>query len=232
MRPEDVSGLRELSLFAGMADEGFERLSRAAYLQAFPPHVELFREGDRADFLFVVVEGTVELHASWNGRETSMGMVSRNGTFILAAVIRDACYLMGARTVGRCRLLMIPAEDVRAAFELDDAFARAIVVDLAGCYRGVIKSQKDLKLRTGVERLAAYLLRLAAEQGEEPEVTLPYDKRTLASLLGMTPENLSRAFATLKPYGVAVNGASIAISDREDLGRLAKLSPLIDAPGV
>ena len=57
---------------------------------------------------------------------------------------------------------------------------------------------------------------------------LPYDKRTIASLLGMTPENLSRAFNTLKPYGVDVDGAKVHLSDLKSLQILAKPNPLID----
>ena len=46
----------------------------------------------------------------------------------------------------------------------------------------------------------------------------------------MTPENLSRAFNTLSPYGVVVNGAEIALTLMDDLKTLAKPTPLIDDP--
>ena len=54
------------------------------------------------------------------------------------------------------------------------------------------------------------------------------EKRRLASFLGMTPENLSRAFKGLEPYGVKVTGNHIQITDADDLERFAKPSPLID----
>jgi CRP/FNR family transcriptional activator FtrB len=61
-------------------------------------------------------------------------------------------------------------------------------------------------LRTGIERLANYLLREVVEQDARTQLTLPMDKRTLASHLGMTPENLSRGFGTLKGYGCRSEG--------------------------
>jgi CRP/FNR family transcriptional activator FtrB len=67
-------------------------------------------------------------------------------------------------------------------------------------------------------------------QEKSPEFELPFDKRTLASLLGMTAENLSRAFATLRPYGVVVNGGKITLTDASNLVRLAKPAPLMDGP--
>jgi CRP/FNR family transcriptional activator FtrB len=80
-------------------------------------------------------------------------------TFILAATIKNAPYLMSARTLEKSRIVLIPSQDVRAVFDVDGNFARAIVTELAQCYRSVIKAQKDLKLRTSLERLANYLLR-------------------------------------------------------------------------
>ncbi len=227
MRSEDLAQVRHTPLFSGMSDEAFGALTTGAFLQAFPPHVELFREGDEADFLFVVMEGLVELYAAWNDREAAITTVRPTGTFILAAVVRGARYLMSARTLGRCRLLMLPATNVRQAVGNDQAFALAMIDELSGCYRAAVKAQKNLKLRTGVERLAAYLLQASTRAGE-PEFELPFDKRTLASLLGMTAENLSRAFATLRPYGVLVNGGTITLTTPDDLARLAKPAPLID----
>lgn len=228
MRSTDLPEIRALPLFQTMAEASFEAMMRAALFQVFPPTVELIREGDPADFLYVVVDGCVELFARANGREATLGMVRQNGTFILAAVLKDAPYLMSARTNVRSRLLMIPSESVRHAFEKDAAFARAIVLEQATGFRIVIKEYKELKLRTAVERLANRLLRYHRDHGEKAEFELPHDKRTLAALLAMTPENLSRAFNTLKPYGVEVEGPKVRLKDLKSLKVLAKPNRLID----
>jgi hypothetical protein len=41
----------------------------------------------------------------------------------------------------------------------------------------------------------------------------------------MTPENLSRAFKGLQPYGVTVEGTRITIGDQADLERFARPNP-------
>ena len=232
MRQEDQQDVRTLPLFAGMDAANFADLMRVAYLQTFPPQVQLITEGETADFLHVVVEGIVELFAQSNGRETTMAVVKPVSTFILAAVLKDAPYLMSARTLEKSRVLLIPAEDIRGVMERDADFDRAIILELASCYRAVVKAQKDLKLRSGAERLANYLIRQHDVQGSSGRLTLETDKRTLAGRLGMTPENLSRAFGTLRPYGVAVNGAEIELSNLKDLEILAKPNPLIDDPAI
>jgi CRP/FNR family transcriptional activator FtrB len=59
---------------------------------------------------------------------------------------------------------------------------------------------------------------------------LPMEKKALASLLGMRPENLSRSFAELADLGVAVVGSKVTISDMAALTELARPNPLIDSP--
>lgn len=219
--------IRGLGLFAEMEQVNFDSLMRGSYVQNFPPRIDLITEGDPPDFLHVVLSGSVDLFASWNGRETSMATVRPVSTFILAATIRDAPYLMSARTLEKSRIALLPSQDVRAIFDNDSAFARAMVTELAQCYRAVVKNTKDLKLRTSLERLANYLLRQHLRT-ESAEFDLRMEKRQLASFLGMTPENLSRAFKGLEPYGVKVAGNRITIGDPGDLAGFAKPNPLID----
>lgn len=227
--PETVyRDIRQLDLFSQMGDEHFTALMRGAYVQNFPAHIELITEGDPSDFLHVVLSGSVDLFSEWNRRDTSMATVRPISTFILAATIKDAPYLMSARTLEKSRIALIPSQDVRAIFDADNNFARAIVVELAQCYRAAIKAQKDLKLRTSLERLANYLLAQQRHAGGRAAFELDFEKRRLASVLGMTPENLSRAFKGLRPYGVTVNGTRITITDQPDLERFAKPNPLID----
>jgi CRP/FNR family transcriptional activator FtrB len=230
MRNDELTLIQALPLFADVDEASFESLMHAAYFQRFPASVALVTEGDSPDFLHVVVEGMVELTAAGNGRETVVEIVRPIETFILAAVIRDQPYLMSARTLDASRILMIPSRDVKSVFLNDTAFARAVVAELAGRYRGMVKSLKNQKLRTSVERLANYLLGCDRQNGGAGEFRLVVEKRTLASLLGMTPENLSRAFGALAKYGIAVNGQEVRIERPSDLMDLARPNPLIDDP--
>lgn len=228
MPDSDLPEVRSLDLFADMSDENYAKLMRGAYLQTFPPHVDLIGEGEDADFLHVLVSGAVDLFSSWSNRETSVMIVKPVSTFILAATIRDARYLMSARTMEKSRIVMIPSQDVRAIFDLDAGFARAVVVELAACYRSVIKTTKNLKLRTALERLANYLLSRSQDHDGALNFVLDLEKRQLASVLGMTPENLSRAFKALQAYGVQVNGENVVINNMDDLQTFAKPTSLID----
>lgn len=229
MRPEDAAAIRDLPLFSDAQEETFGDLVRAGFLQRFPPGVVLINERDPADFLHVVVEGLVEMFATGSVRDTTISIVRPVGTFILAAVLNDQVYLQSARTLEKSQVLMIPAERVRVALGTDPAFARAVVTELARGYRRAIKEVKNQKLRTGAERLANWLLKEDVAQGASGVVNLGFEKRVLSSLLGMTPENLSRAFSTLREHGVTIHGAQMRLTDRQALERLAQPDPLIDS---
>ena len=228
MRVVDVERVKDLALFSGVSDETFRAVTAGAFLQKFPAGTTLLHEGDPVDFLYVLLDGLVELEGTWNDKETTLAVLRPVSTFIFAAVALDADALMSARTVERSDILMLSGEALRRAMRTDPCFSYAATLELAGCYRGLVRSLKNQKLRGGAERLANYLITQKVRQGGAETFTLPHEKRLLASLLGMTPENLSRAFATLTGYGVVVNGPEVTIARPVVLERLAKPDPLID----
>lgn len=228
MRIAELDLIRNLPLFHDIAAENFDALTEAALLQRFPQRVELIHEGALPDFLHVVVEGSVELYAQHSGRETTLDILGPLTTFILAAVIRDEPYLKSARTITEARILMLPAEALRDTFSRDSAFARAVVNELAMRYRSIVRALKNEKQRTSSERLANWILKTDAQQGGTGHVSFDYDKRTLASLLGMTPENLSRSFSQLKNHGIRSASRGVVIEDRQALVSYCHPTPLID----
>lgn len=228
MRRSEIDLVRQLPLCREMTEDHFDSLTKAALLQKFPPHTVLIREGELPDFLHIILGGSVELFAEWDGREVTLDILRPTSTFILAAVIRDEVYLKSARTLMPSQILMIPAQAVRDGFSRDAAFARAIVNELAIRYRSVVRLLKGHKLRTSVERLANWIIEVDRQQGGKGRIVLPHDKRTLASRLGMTPENLSRSLANLSEHGVLSSGREIVLTDRDALQRWARPDPLID----
>jgi CRP/FNR family transcriptional activator FtrB len=228
MRQEQRDVVRALPLFKDIGDAHFDELMGAAFLQRFPQGVALINEGEIPDFLHIVVDGAVELFARHDGHETTLDIIEPVSTFILAAVVRDDVYLKSARTLAPTQILMIPAPAVRRVFDRDAAFARAVVNELALRYRCVVRALKNQKLRTSAERLANWILQEDERQGGRHEVALTIDKRTLASRLGMTPENLSRNLALLAQYGVRSKGPRFLVMDPDALRRFGKPNALID----
>ncbi len=230
MRADEIEQMRGLRIFTGVEPQRVDAMLHASFLQRFPAGVELVREGEPADFLHVVVDGKVEVFSDYRDRESTVSVLGPGQCFIMAAVVLDRVYLKSARSLTPARILMISADAVRRCFADDAAFARCLACDLAEAYRMVVKELKNQKLRSGLERLANWLLAYQTEIGGASRFELPFEKKVLASRLGMAPEVLSRSFAALVPYKVKVTGATIDIRDGDALRNLAKPTPTIDDP--
>lgn len=228
MRKEDIDALRSQPLFTDMADATFERIMRPSFAQSFPPRTTLLREDEPADFLFAILDGLVLMSARSDDGETALEILRAGDIFILAAVLNDDVCLQTAQTLTPTRVLMVPASLVRELMGEDVGFMRAVVFETARAYRRLVKELKAQKLRSSVQRLANWIVRESLANNGADLVTIPYEKRTLAAYLGMTPENLSRSFAALDSHGVSVRASAIRITDRNKLMQFAAPSHLID----
>jgi CRP/FNR family transcriptional activator FtrB len=228
MRPDDIEKLKELNIFRGVKKSTFDRAIAPSFLQSFPAGTKLLEENNSADFLYIVLDGLIEMSSSSNGDDTVIEVLAPVNLFILAAVLNDDVCLQSARTLTAARILMIPASLIRELLGDDQGFMKAVVFELASAYRRTVKELKNQKLRTGVERLANWLLKEERSQGGQRQVLIPYEKRVLAAYLGMTAENLSRGFAALSCEGVTMKGMRIEIADVPRLRDFAHPSPLID----
>lgn len=228
MLQSDRDIVRALPLFRNIDENNFNKLMTAAELQHVPQHLTLITEGTTPDHLHVVIDGSVEIFCTHDGHETTIDIIRPSAAFILASAIREDVHLSSARTLAPSKILLIPAKLIRDVFDRDPAFARAVVLELANHYRSVVRALMDKKLRTGTKRLANWILRTDALQGNQRTIELTLEKRTLASSLGMTPENLSRSLARLSKYGVRSAGREIVIEDSFALERFAKPNTLID----
>jgi CRP/FNR family transcriptional activator FtrB len=229
LRPQELTQLKALPLFADMAEASFNALLDAALLQQFPAGVVLIREGEPADFLHVLVDGLVEIYTEQNGDEWGISLIKPVTTFILAAVVSDQSYLNSVRTLAESRVLLIPAPRVRAIFDQDVVFARVVALELALAYRASVKKLKGHMARSSIERLANWVL-AEANRGTGHNVVIPFDRGTLASHIGTTRENLSRSLALLTDHGVRIRGREIVIDRRDQLETFARPQPLIDDP--
>jgi len=209
-----------------------EKLLAASEIVDEPEGQLLFSQGGKPEALHILFEGAVELWgADRNGKQTLVEVVHGVDSFILAAVVTDAPYLMTARTMTRSRLLLIPADFLRAELRREPALAMMLLAALSRHYRDLVRQVKDLKLRNSSERIGCFLISLARKEKKSGRVVLPYSKRLLSDRLNMTPENFSRAVTQLQTCGVRMKGMQVVIEDLDMLARHCRLDPLLDPPG-
>lgn len=214
MQAHDLELLKTNAVLGPLPATARKGLVKDALELEMPSGTTLFRQGEEARFLHLVLEGRVALVGSSDGKdETVVEFFQTGDIFIMPAVILELPYLMSARTVEDCRILMIPAADFRACIENEPALSLAASRELARHWRLLIRQVKDLKLRSAPQRLGSYLLSLADTHETTAVIELPEQRGMLARRLGMTPENLSRAFSRLQDSGVNSRGRKIDLSN-------------------
>lgn len=219
MRQSDRELIRQVPLLADLPDAALATLLRQALVQTLPRTTVLCEQGEIPEHLHLILSGSVTLIGrSPSGDETVVDFFGPGEVLIAPAVMLDAPYLASARIVNDARIVFIPANDVRQAMATFPDFSQALAIQLARYWRRFIRQIKELKLLSGPERVAGFLLSLSPLREGGAKVTLPEDRKHVAARLGMTPESLSRAFVTLRPMGVAGKGRQVTIAD---VGRLA-----------
>jgi CRP/FNR family transcriptional activator FtrB len=216
----------------------FERLNVSLLAQieaitemvAARPNEVLSQQGARPQWLHVLMAGQVALSSTAaDGTIALVDVLHPMDHFILAAVLARLPCLMSARTVTPCRLLAIEAEALMDLVEREAALANTLLRSVSREFRTMVRQVRDLKLRTAAQRLGCYLLtRVKDGNALNADFRLPFDKGLLAARLGCRQENLSRAFATLRAYGVETHGARVLLHDIPRLKALAAPDDLND----
>ncbi len=173
------------------------------------------RQGEAANELLIVLDGQLAGFSTAANGTTAVVEVNRSGdTLGLATLLARLPRLLGVRTVTPARLLSIDAEGLHVLVEQEPSVVTALLRAEANEFRALVRQVCDLKLRTTAQRLGCYLLSLSHdEQANTMALRLPFDKRLLAARLGCRQENLSRAFAALRGFGVETHGARVILHD-------------------
>ncbi|MDR3441278.1 helix-turn-helix domain-containing protein [Telmatospirillum sp.] len=187
----------------------------------YPDGGLLFSQGDAADRFFVVLAGRVSLFAlTESGDQSIIEVVDKGASFAEGAIFANARFPLNAAVAPGTRLLDIPAASFLRRLSERQGLSAKLLASLARWQRHLMREIVNLKGRSPVQRLASYLLALSGPVADgAAEAVLPLSKTDLASLIGITPESLSRAVNRLKPIGVTSHGRSFRIADKAALRR-------------
>jgi CRP-like cAMP-binding protein len=104
--------LRPLPLFDGLTDDQLDDLASSGDDIRIEPGVELFHEGEHADFWWVLVDGAIDLRRHLGREETVVGRMDVPGRWAggFRAWDEHGVYLATGRGVSAGRVLRVPAD--------------------------------------------------------------------------------------------------------------------------
>ena len=215
--------------FAGLDAATLASLAAAAERIDAADGTILFEEGGAAERLYVIEQGLVELFTGSGRRRAGILLLWPGDLFMPAAALADEPYLLSARALGPARLVAFEAAAVRRLFRASLPLSNRLAEIMAGQFRTLVRSAKDLRVRSAPCRVGAFLLRLVDESAEPGFADLPVAKSVLASRLGLSSETFSRALNLLAVNGVSVRGSRVILTDRARLEAFCGPDPLLDA---
>ena len=139
--------------------------------------------------------------------------------------LRRRNYSAGADAASPCVLLEVPCAAIEKTIKADPDFGRLLLTQAYEHIDELHDQIESLKCRTGVQRLAKFLLREVRERNGRHLVVLPYERNLVAAYLGIKPESLSRAFAKLREIGVRSEREGIEIDDLDALLEMSLTDP-------
>ena len=221
MKPDRV---RHVPIFQLLSPQRLERLLAGAELQHYERGATIFRQGDVAEAVWVVLEGWVHLVRSPERDNGSHAVVlftitPREALCGISALDSGTLKLSGAAGTD-CRLIRIPSGAFIDALRHEPEFAYEVV---RLCARRIqnIAQQYGAMAEPVLQRIIRTILRLREQFGD----TLPVTHREIAQMAWTTTESAIRTVRRLKHLGV-VQGTRGQLT----LRNIKHLEHLLSAP--
>ena len=180
------------------------------------PRAHIFREGDRADRVYQLIEGAVMLYKLLpDGRRQVVELLSAGDVFGLSGL---AVYNCSAETLAAGSVI---AYD-RAAAERSPALARLMSAHVRAQFCALHEHALLLGRKSALERVASFVMHCVPGRGgysclgprcggDSAVVRLGMTRQEIADYLGLTLETVSRALSELRRRGI------IAIDKQEEV---------------
>ncbi|NHF73195.1 Crp/Fnr family transcriptional regulator [Paracoccus xiamenensis] len=222
MTPKIISAAKASVMLRYLPDAVLERLLEGATPRQFDAGETIFLQGEPANSVYLIVDGWVKLYRiSRSGAEAVVSILKSGQSFAEAVALRDEHYPVSSEAITGSTLVQIDGNRIRRQIAEDPQLALSLLAASYVHLHGLVEQVEQLKARSGVQRLAEFLVDLAGGHDNGARVALPYNKTLIAGHLGIQPESLSRAFARLRDHGVRIDGNHAII---EDLDKLRELS--------
>lgn len=216
-----------LALFRELSDAQRAPLAAGARPQRIVRGEVLFRRGDAATEMHVVVYGRIKLSfVSQAGTEKVVDIIGPGGSYGEAVMFLESPHVVTAQALADSLLLCLPKELVFERIDNDPQFARRMLAGLSTRLQKLVADVESYSTRSGTERLIGFLLHDCGGEADDDagvlDLEFPVAKGVIASRLNLTQEHFSRILHDLAALGlIEVQGRRVRVLDLQRLRRHA-----------
>jgi CRP/FNR family transcriptional regulator, dissimilatory nitrate respiration regulator len=222
MRSTNRLILGQSRLFRGLDEQVLEKIAEHTTIRSFKKGEHLFYQDDVAHAFYTIIEGWISVYrVATEGEQVIMHVFRDGEAFAGPAAFSFGYYPASAMAETNCTVLEINVTSIKSVLADSPDMSMNIINSLSLRLIDMVNEIEKLHTRTAPLRLAEFILELCPENSEEAFISLPFSKHCLAARLKLQPESLSRAFTSLKQYGVKTDrGTKITV---ENIGKLQDL---------
>jgi CRP/FNR family nitrogen fixation transcriptional regulator len=182
---------------------------------------EIFAEGDAASYFYKVVSGTVRTYKLMcDGRRQIDAFHLAGDIFGLEI---DLEHRFSAEAVDNAIVIAYRRSPLDALSRQNPGFGDEVMMSMI---RSLERAQDHMLLlgrKTAQEKIATFLMDLAARMHEDDRFELPMQRTDIADYLGLTIETVSRTLTQFAREGLiklAASSRNVVLADRMGLQRL------------
>jgi CRP-like cAMP-binding protein len=218
------SCVRAVPVFKGLNNKEVEDLSKMVKSRSYTKGDFIFREGEVSEALVVVHRGTIKVSKfSEEGKEQIIRILFPGDFFGQYAILDNKKHYADAEVLEETTVCFIHKKDLKVILERNPTMAMNFMMALSELLQEADEWIGTISLLEVERRLAkALILFYDKDQGED-YFELPVPKKDFASLIGATPETLSRKLVQLQSQQVLeLDGRrGIRLLDLEKLKEIA-----------
>jgi CRP/FNR family transcriptional regulator, cyclic AMP receptor protein len=200
--------LEQAPLFSVLHPDDLRTLATRFHAVRYGKSEMIFREGEPAERLFLIDQGTIKLSIVANrGGELLIAVLGHGQIFGELSVIDRGPRAMNARAMEESLVFALSADVFWTMLENRPALARRLLELMARRLRRADQTSQDLVFFDAPTRLARKLLELAEEHGEptgreeEIRLTVRVTQEEIAQMIGVTRGSANRLLASFSGRG-------------------------------
>ena len=206
-------------LFQGLSSDLINKLTSLTQQKRYRKGETIFHEGQLISGFYIVAQGQIKIfNSSASGKEQIFYTIGPGEPFGLTTLFHNKKLPACAASMTTSLTLFFPKTEFLHMAKAHTPLAMSMLAGLSQRMCQLTIKTGELALKDAPQRLASHLIYLSERQGRTDKVLLDMPKSQLACLLGTSPENLSRIFATMSRLGqIQVKGNIINILNYREL---------------